>query len=379
MAGRAQPRVLLLIGDEVGGVEFHRAAMPAHVAALNGYPVHWRSIHAPDRKPLLQQADVVVFVRTRWRPEHLHLAYQWLDRARSEHRAILNDLDDDLLNAHIEAHTLATWANYPPAEVTAMRAGARALARASDGLTTTTPVLRDRLAAIVPGPIEVVPNMLSLVWWRNSLAGHPRTLPPPVIGWTGGDRPAADFAPMLTAWAAIARAYPAVHFVVGCGQEPEGLRAAIPAARLTVRGWCAPQDLPRQWRDIDIACLPLADNAFNATKSPLKAIEAGAAGAAVVASPTVYRATLRAGIDALLADHTADAWEAALRRLLDDPKLRRTLARRWSGLVAQRYNLDRAWAQWPAAWTRLYYAAWPEESPGLTTAGGVGYTVCNPH
>ncbi|HYW24700.1 MAG TPA: glycosyltransferase, partial [Terriglobales bacterium] len=78
--------------------------------------------------------------------------------------------------------------------------------------------------------------------------------------------------------------------------------------------------------------------------------------AAVVASPTVYAAALGPDKFGLLAD-TADAWEDALCRLIEDQALRFTLAARWAKRVRERHSLPGQAGAWPRAWANLIGAA----------------------
>jgi len=78
-------------------------------------------------------------------------------------------------------------------------------------------------------------------------------------------------------------------------------------------------------RGCDIALLPLSDTPFNRCKSDVKFIECAAHGAAVLASPVVYAASIRPGETGLLFDDP-QAFGRALRQLIEDAGLRRRLA-----------------------------------------------------
>ncbi|MCT0231426.1 methyltransferase domain-containing protein [Synechococcus sp. CS-1324] len=83
----------------------------------------------------------------------------------------------------------------------------------------------------------------------------------------------------------------------------------------------------------DIAWLPLADTPFNRCKSDLKALEAAAHGLAILASPTVYAATFKAGLNGQVFT-TADQLRQALTSWRADPMAMGELgqrARSWVG------------------------------------------------
>ncbi|MCX7373979.1 MAG: methyltransferase domain-containing protein [Alphaproteobacteria bacterium] len=75
----------------------------------------------------------------------------------------------------------------------------------------------------------------------------------------------------------------------------------------------------------ELAFLPLADNRFNRLKSDLKAVEAGAHRLCCLASPTLYRDTLRDGETAILTPDPA-ALLSTLRGLLANPDAARHIA-----------------------------------------------------
>lgn len=75
----------------------------------------------------------------------------------------------------------------------------------------------------------------------------------------------------------------------------------------------------------ELAFLPLADTRFNRLKSDLKAVEAGAHRLCCLASPTLYRDTLRDGETAILTPDAA-ALLAALRGVLTNPDAARRIA-----------------------------------------------------
>lgn len=91
--------------------------------------------------------------------------------------------------------------------------------------------------------------------------------------------------------------------------------------------------------DFDIGLAPLQDTGFNRAKTATKWIEYAEAGAAVVASDvTPYREQGAAG--ALLAVGPT-GWEAAIRRLVEQPGLRRSLVESADRLLVREYSWSR--------------------------------------
>ena len=78
-------------------------------------------------------------------------------------------------------------------------------------------------------------------------------------------------------------------------------------------------------RSADISLLPLVDTEFNRTKSDLKFIESAANGAVVLASPTVYRKTVRDGETGFIY-RSPQEFVGRLRLLIEHPEKRRAMA-----------------------------------------------------
>ncbi|MCA2656140.1 methyltransferase domain-containing protein [Microcystis sp. M061S2] len=101
-------------------------------------------------------------------------------------------------------------------------------------------------------------------------------------------------------------------------------------------------------RTCDIALLPLNPTAFNSMKSDLKFIECAGHGVTVLASPTVYEASIQSGETGLIYDSLTE-FSAQLRQLIENPSFRQQLANnayQWvkqNRLLAQHYRQRRDW------------------------------------
>ena len=113
-------------------------------------------------------------------------------------------------------------------------------------------------------------------------------------------------------------------------------------------------------RTCDIALLPLNPTAFNSMKSDLKFIECAGHGVTVLASPTVYKASIQSGETGLIYDSLTE-FSAQLRQLIENPSFRQQLANnayQWvkqNRLLAQHYR--RRWD---------WYCQMRDELPRLT-------------
>jgi glycosyltransferase involved in cell wall biosynthesis len=297
---------------------------------------------------------------------------------------VLYETDDDLWSESflVQGRIMERWKT--EAQLDADRAARLAALRLCDGVTVPTPRLATVVRTLTDAPVQVVPNAIDWERWRtlcrqgsgygrgrtctddlgppsNGCGTGPRSatelrprtdsIPEVTIGWAGGKRSDADLVPMAEAWGRIARRYPAVTFAL-VGYHSPAVQAAVPAAQLRLVPW-VPLDLyPMAYHGWTIGCAPLADTPFNRCKSAIKAFEYAAADAAVVYSTPVYGRELRPNLDGLEAN-TADEWEAALARLLDEPDTRAQMAARWAKRVRERHSLSQNLWHWPAAWSTL--------------------------
>jgi glycosyltransferase involved in cell wall biosynthesis len=89
----------------------------------------------------------------------------------------------------------------------------------------------------------------------------------------------------------------------------------------------------------DIGVYPLPDDEWSRGKCGFKAIEFMACGVPVVASAIgVNREIIEDGVNGFLAA-TDDDWVEKLRRLLDDPELRRRMGAAGRTTIEERYSL----------------------------------------
>lgn len=134
---------------------------------------------------------------------------------------------------------------------------------------------------------------------------------------------------------------------VGDGPERERLeRRAAPlnaerAGRVRFTGRVPPESVPERLADIDVFVVPRADLAITRFASPIKVVEAMAAGRAIVATAVGDTATLLAD-DAgeLVAPGDPDALGAAVDAVAGSARRRASLGERARRRVAERYAGD---------------------------------------
>ncbi|HEY0833604.1 MAG TPA: glycosyltransferase [Azospirillum sp.] len=211
--------------------------------------------------------------------------------------------------------------------------------RAVHAVQVSTPAIAEFARRFNPH-VAVFPNQLAALPPRQPARARDE-----VVLFFGALNRTADAQAILPALNRVLAARPNLRVDV---IHDEGFFQGLATARKTFRPLCAYDVYRRTLGHSDIAVLPLADTPFNRAKSDLKFLEAAAEGVAVLASPTVYAASIDPGRTGLLF-HDAEEFERQLLRLVDDPALRASLADAAHAHVAAHRMLDRhADSQW--AW-----------------------------
>ena len=346
------PRVLSLVGDE-SGCSLWRVWQPTRHLRLMGYPCDWVFVRDPNFVDVpIGAYQAVVLCRLAWhwfeRPGAKATLRKWRDAGIK----LFCEADDDLFTPFVTEQQLnRVNPDKSRRELEADREASQWVLRLCDGVTVSTQYLASTVRRFTAAPVEVVPNAIDAGWFAQQQQGVARTLPGPVIGWAGGNRPDADLEEMAVAWGRIAKRYPDVTFAV-MGHDPPVVRREVPPERLVRVPWLHPEDYPKGLVGIDIGCCPLQETPFNRSKSPIKAFEYALSGAAVVASPTVYRHAIDDGVTGFL-PRDADEWEADLAYLVEHEWGRRTMAANLKRDVLAKWSLRKNYWRWPAAWNRL--------------------------
>lgn len=342
------PRVLTLVGSKDAS-SMYRVFQPAAALEAQGYIAHW-AYNQDDGLALATARygySVIALDRLSWSPEELPVARHFIDTMHRQGRAVVYLCDDDAWLA-IDEHLT----DLVDQERLQRNKHSLATLRLCDGVIVSTQRLKTVVSTLTDAPCAVVPNLIDLAWFRAVQAKAVRAVPPLTIGWAGAKRQEADVLSVAEAWSRIARRLPGVRFVVQ-GHAPDALTSAVPTDRLHRLPWMAIEEYPLGLVNVDIGCASVADNRFNRSKSIIKCLEYGSRGkTAVVATPTLYREIVKDGDTGLLAE-TADEWEAALTRLIEDRLLRRALARRLGRKVEADYDLARHCERWVGAYSWL--------------------------
>jgi glycosyltransferase involved in cell wall biosynthesis len=310
--------------------------------------------------------------------DNLGLIQAMIDRVHGAGALFGGDLDDDMWA--VESHNPAHKAMGPH---TADRI--KRTLKGMDFVTCSTPFLAQRIieiCGIAPERVAVVPNMIDFdlydrADWLLDAPGKPgekvqvsmqdvrrRRLTaqgpdtrPVVIGIQGGLSHIEDWRQVAPSLKRIAEKYgERVRFVVAGGNFDylkDALKEATEAGLVWWKGWTPFLEHSETVMQFDINLCPLNDTLFNRSKSAIKYLEASAAGAASVVSPTVYEEYVQPGLTGLIAREPGD-WFEAISVLLDRPELRREIARNAHLVARSNFSLSANAYLWHNAYSDFY-------------------------
>lgn len=285
------------------------------------------------------------------------MAEAWFASLRKSGKLAVFDADDDVFtSAETYRRVELNWTEGKSFERLEEERSERIWAmQQCDGVTVSTQRLATIVRTFTSKPVIVVPNAIDLPWFRGIVQKTKRQVPGLTIGWAGGRRHDRDVEEMAEAWGRIAARYPDVTFVVQ-GHQPEVITQLVSSERIVSLPWMSLESYPAGLAQIDIGCCAVADTPFNRPKSNIKAMEYAAAGAAVVASPTLYGSLVENGSSGFIAE-SVDDWESGLAELIERPALRSMMARRLLKLIEKRHALAVNLHRWPSAWAEIAEAA----------------------
>lgn len=263
-------------------------------------------------------------------------ALTWLLEVRNETGLkIVTDFDDMLEvtkdNPHYKDHKVVD-----AVEILS------AFAKHVDGITTTNEFLAERLRKINPN-IYIVPNYMDLEYWdlpiQKNETGKIR------IGYVGSVTHLLDLGIVVPTIKKILNKYPNVELVmVGDARWKdyfEGYKNVECMLGVPFDNYASRLN----GLQIDIGIAPLRDTEFNHCKSPIKWMENTIAGAATVASPTVYDTVIKHGENGLIANNEEE-WFKYLCQLIEDEELRHKLQKNAYFDVINNFSLEKNIKEW---------------------------------
>lgn len=231
----------------------------------------------------------------------------------------------------------------------------RSCFKKADMVTTTTPILAEKLKQINPNTV-VLPNLVDFSQYPEPMDDYYRDPRKKKIriGWQGGSSHYEDLCMIAPAIKKILRKYPETQFVYWGDLRMYGLFREVPIQRIDAHQWvkhlCYPYKLTCM--NLDIGLCPIVDNEFNRNKSAIKYFEYSVVKCASVASKIPpYEPCITHGENGLLAG--PDEWFDAIESLIVDEKKRREIGQKAYENVYENYNADRQAYLWLNAYESI--------------------------
>jgi GT2 family glycosyltransferase/2-polyprenyl-3-methyl-5-hydroxy-6-metoxy-1,4-benzoquinol methylase len=213
-----------------------------------------------------------------------------------------------------------------------------AVMRRAQGLLVSTPELAVRLKAYNAN-VQVLPNLVDYALFHRTPPDNGRQVN---IGLVGTSTRGGDFALVDEALRIICREYGKRIRVWFIGSMPEGWAGHPNAEAVPFTPDYGAYAARLKGLNLDIGLAPLADNAFNACKSPIKWLEFSALGMAGIYSHVpAYKDVIEQGKTGLLVDNKTEKWVTALKLLIENPDFRLQIALAAQLKVYQEHSLQR--------------------------------------
>jgi len=263
-------------------------------------------------------ADVLLVQRTTI--PTLPLAEELLWHCQRHGIRIVYETDDDLFNIH-QSHAESNY--YTP-----LIAPAELMARHAAMVLVSSPVLKQRLAHL-NAEIRVVPNALDEALWFTGKKPFRRESKNVRILYMGTMTHSRDLELLEEPMRLLKAEFGSAVELDLIGIMPESSKRdwfnVIPVPAIYGHSYPLFAEWIRKENNWDFGVAPLVDDEFNRCKSYIKYLDYAALGlAGVFSSIDVFEGVVRQGETGLLVPD-ADSWYDAMRLLVTDAKLRRTM------------------------------------------------------
>ena len=231
------------------------------------------------------------------RMEHREFVLDWLDKNVPNKKIVL-DLDDNIWDVNPYAQIYAFHGTHEvmhgdkflwkdgEGDFNIRRNKRRLLRdeellRRADIVTVSTPRLADKIKQFNKN-VYVVYNGLNFDNWKPVNINKTDEFR---IGWAGGATHYVDLIPLKEDLKYLMNKYKNIKFVIA-GMNFEGLTKELPAGRVEILPWvdCEAHPFRTVLMNLDLAIIPLVNNAFNICKSCIKYYEFAAVKVPVLAS-----------------------------------------------------------------------------------------------
>lgn len=226
----------------------------------------------------------------------------------------------------------------------------RASFKNADMVSTTTPILQEKLKAINPNTV-VLPNLVDFEQYPDIQCVKKEIR----IGWQGGSSHYEDLYIVANAVKRILKKHDNTKFIFLGDLRMYGLFKDIPIERIECHQWTPQVVYPYKLAcmNLDIGVCPLLDNESNRNKSAIKFFEYSIVRAATVASNIPpYSPVITNGETGLLVGE--NDWFDALDMLVQDKKKREELANNAFNYVHEHHNANSKAYLWLNAYEKIF-------------------------
>lgn len=327
--------------DGGSGCAYYRVKLPMGQLAKHGYDVTLGSADVDAGPGITAQTiaghDLIVGQRFN-KPGGVHIYRE----SRTPATRLVYELDDDVFSVNAEnfmAYHLWQMPDILDAATHAMEI--------SDVITTTTPVLAEVLSEYNPN-VVVIPNHIP--GWVCDYERKRRERP--AVGWAGGASHGVDVGMVVSPVRRFLKRFPGWDLrLAGTDYRP-----TFKTSRAVFTRWIHVTDDERGYYtspDWDIGLAPLAANRFNASKSPVKALEYGALGIPVIASDFgPYRDYVKHGETGFLVKRDHE-WLKYMSELASDVGLREKMGAA-AREQARQWTIEEGWERWASTYGKLF-------------------------
>lgn len=263
---------------------------------------------------MLEGADIIWSNFTNSKTEMLRM----LDYRKHINGKLIIDIDDNIYNPSEDNAVKVTKQLTDMIELSL---------KIADGVTVSVPLLRELYLPLNKN-IYVKPNAIDFKLWRKNHKPHKGIR----IGWEGAYGHRNDLELVYPAMKQLIENYD-VEFVVFGVSPKEGMKQ--PDFPVEWHSWVGLKNYPKVLAKLglDIAVAPLIDSSYNRCKSNLRMLDFTAIGVPVVASPTENQKNF----PCLYANSNYE-WYEALKKLIENPKLRKKQANEQYEFAKENYS-----------------------------------------
>lgn len=285
---------------------------------------------------LLKAADLSIFQPTSSRSILLFLTTA---RKGVIRKPMLMELDDWIFD--LPSYNSASGAYQPNSEYEAV---AFDQVKLSDAFIVSTQYLKEKLSILAPGkPIYVIKNALDFNVWDKVIsrrAFHEAKLDLIRIGYTGCQNHSGDIEIIKKPLLALFEEFPNVEFVSLSHKATDDITS--PQYK-RINEWVPLSLYPQAISDweMDIGVAPLRDNELNRAKSNLRWLEYSALGIPTIASDVYpFHNTIKTGRDGVVVQNSGKAWYEAMRTMIVNETLRRSIGEAASKRVRKEFRME---------------------------------------